>query len=81
MELGELSSEVHMFLQEAERCGDLYAVVNLHLNHTNAAWLYADRPEEAGREATIGVDVEKLPSRDHMAQHYYFLLAITQVDL
>ncbi|WP_156864961.1 hypothetical protein [Pajaroellobacter abortibovis] len=55
--------------------------MNLHLNHTNAAWLYADRPEEAGREATIGVDVEKLPSRDHMAQHYYFLLAITQVDL
>ncbi len=78
--LAELCRRVPQYLAEAERRGDLYGATDMRTGLPNAAWLVADDPETARAECERG---RKCLSQrlDFYLQHYYELLARTNIDL
>ena len=74
-----LCERVLRHLEAAEARGDLYASVNLRLGLPNAAWLLKGEPAEARRHATAALE-RWSPVGFHL-QHYWSLLALTNVDL
>jgi serine/threonine protein kinase len=67
------------YLKEAFERGDRFAAVNLRIGYANFAWLVADDPERASREATEAMR-EWSQAAFHV-EHYYALLALTNADL
>jgi len=54
-ELGRLADHMRDALRQAEATGDHYYLVNARLGMTNLAWLGADRPDEARRQASLAL--------------------------
>ncbi len=80
--LGEcamIAREVPMALREAEARGDLYEITALGTGLVNARWLFAGDPAGARRETE-----QALGRWSHVRfhfQHYWHLLAESQIDL
>ncbi len=78
-EVRQLSEEVPNLLNEAEARGDLYALTNLRLSHINFVWLAADDASAAAYAANDAVS--GWSGRGYLAQHFYHLAAMQNVDL
>ena len=77
--IGELCRRVPRHLREAQRRGDLYVAADMRTGLPNIAWLAADDPDGARREATLGI--ERWSRHAFHLQHYYDALAQAHIDL
>ncbi len=77
--LRRLSQEASHALHDALTRGDVYAAVNLRIGHATIRWLADDRPKEAREQVEAAIAAW---SKDGFhIEHYYALLALTNVDL
>ena len=77
--IGELCRRVPRNLRDAKRRGDLYVAADMRTGLPNIAWLAADDPDGARREATLGI--ERWSRHGFHLQHYYDALAQAHIDL
>ncbi|HXJ18801.1 MAG TPA: protein kinase [Polyangia bacterium] len=66
-------------LKEAHDRGSVYAATTLRTGLGNAVWLLGDEPERARREAREAMQVWS--THGYHIQHWYQLIADTQIDL
>lgn len=78
-EIKELVSSLPLLLRAAHERGDILAGASLASGLPNMAWLAGDQPDEARRQADHAMT--GWPQTDFQAQHYFDLLARTQIDL
>jgi serine/threonine protein kinase/tetratricopeptide (TPR) repeat protein len=78
-ELRTLAQRSSSCLREAGDRGDLYATVNLRIGFGNLRWLVADDSEEARKQ--IDDAMAQWSKQDFHLEHYYELLARTNLDL
>jgi hypothetical protein len=78
-DLRELSERVERGVREAEHGGDLYATATLRTGIPNLTWLRRGDPAEA--RAIVVDATREWTSRSYHNQHYWSLLALTQIDL
>jgi hypothetical protein len=78
-ELAELQRSVPMVIQEVEGRGDLYASTTLRIRPMNFAALAADDEAAARRHADEAI--RQWTREGFLAQHYYYMVALTQADL
>jgi hypothetical protein len=79
-ETRELARLVPLLLRDALERGDVYAQHGLRAWRSNVAWLVMGRPEEA-RAHAAAVARERTTQEGFHLQHYFELLAQTQIDL
>ena len=78
-QMGELIDRVPRLVARAEDRGDLYAAVSMSSGLANLAWLALDQVDEAQQRV---LEAERRWSnRSFQFQHYWHLLARTQIDL
>jgi eukaryotic-like serine/threonine-protein kinase len=78
-QMGELIERVPRLVARAEDRGDLYAAVSMSSGLANMAWLALDQVTEAQQRL---LDAERRWSNQSFQfQHYWYLLARTQIDL
>ena len=78
-QMGELIERVPRLVARAEDRGDLYAAVSMSSGLANLAWLALDQVDEAQQRV---LEAERRWSnRSFQFQHYWHLLARTQIDL
>jgi hypothetical protein len=77
--LRELARRAPAVLQEAEQRGNRYAATMVRAALTNMVWLVGDDPERARAEAARAVS--QWSHRAFHLQHYWHLLAQSQIDL
>jgi len=80
--LGELSrfeSATTEGIKEAQDRGSLYAATTLRTGLTNAVWLLRDEPQRARHE--LDEAMKPWSSHGYHVQHWYELIARTQIDL
>jgi serine/threonine protein kinase/tetratricopeptide (TPR) repeat protein len=73
-----LRERVPALLADAKNRGDIYAVSNLCLSNINAFWLIEDEPQIGRTEARMAT--ENWSPRSYFAQHFYNLIASTNLD-
>ena len=78
-DLREFSRRLPLLLSEARDRGDLYLYANLRLGRMNVYWLMQDDAQQAVRE--VDTAMEQWSNRQVHLQHYYALLARTQIAL
>jgi serine/threonine protein kinase len=79
-ETRELARLVPLLLRDALERGDVYAQHGLRAWRSNVAWLVMGRPDEARAHAEA-VARERSTAEGFHLQHYFELLAQTQIDL
>jgi hypothetical protein len=79
-ETRELARLVPLLLRDAVERGDVYAQHGLRAWRSNVAWLVMGRPDEARAHAEA-VTRERTTADGFHLQHYFELLAQTQIDL
>lgn len=78
-EIAELRRRVPVWLNEAQRRGDLSSATDMRCGLSNLAWLAADDPEQARAQAIRGLESwEHLP---FFMPHYSCAVAIAHADL
>jgi hypothetical protein len=77
--LRELAEEQPATLREATERGDLHAEVNTRVGHANLVWLVAGHPDMARRQCVEAV--RQWSAQGFHLEHYYALVALTNVDL
>jgi hypothetical protein len=75
----ELQERVPAELADALERGDLFTAVNMRTGLANLAWLAADDP--AGARRVVGEAMASWSQSGFFMQHYFELLALTQIDL
>ncbi len=77
--LSELRVRQQSYLRDALERGDLYATVNCRIGLPSFVWLAADDPASARKHATKAM--AEWSKRGFHLEHFYELLALTNVDL
>jgi len=78
-ELPRFESATTEGIKEAQDRGSLYAATTLRTGLTNAVWLLRDEPERARHE--LDEAMKPWSSHGYHVQHWYELIARTQIDL
>lgn len=78
-ELPRFESATAEGIKEAQDRGSLYAATTLRTGLTNAVWLLRDEPERARHE--LDEAMKPWSSHGYHVQHWYELIARTQIDL
>jgi hypothetical protein len=78
-ELGRFRASAVEGLKEANDRGSVYAATTLRIGLANAAWLLGDEPARARSEAREAM--QAWSARGYHIQHWYELIAHTQIDL
>ncbi len=78
-EMSELSRRVPELVRDAHDRGDMYVSTSVQTGLPNLVWLVRDKPERA--RAELENAIKRWSRRGFHTQHYWDLLAETQIDL